>query len=363
MYRYLMLCVIYIISLSVNAANDVFVNGKYANKKTYRNKENKTTRLEISNAEALEITIIGHTEKNYDFLTIYDSNQIQIRHYSGLITDKFTVEGECIRIHFKSDAATVDEGVKVEIKAISLFHRIKTDLHQAINAMMQQGTGDIYFKINQLVDEFIVVETQLSQENTLLSGELGEKAAEQAAKIAEIYRNIAIQGHAIKASHTAQFEVLDALQHKTKTKINRLKGKQLKNKQLLEDSNLELENPNLPMIIQKLQISIDVTKKAIKALEKQEIAWKNFYRAQLQLIEITHDYSEKINFLLYFLNENSQLYELAAKNISLNEIELMTLNETLIDLDKLKSIVADIEASESEMAIQLLKIDETYITP
>jgi len=363
MYRYLILCVIYIVSLSAHATTDIFVNGKYANKETYRNKENKTARLKISNAEALEVIIVGRTEKNYDFLTIYDSNQIQIRHYSGLITDKFTVEGECIHVRFKSDGATVNEGVKVEIKAISLFHRIKADLHQAINAMTQQGTSDIYLKINQIVGEFIIVEKQLSQESRLLSGELGEKATDQAAKIAEIYRNIAIQGHIIKANQALQFKALDALQHQTKTKINRLESKELENKQSLAYNNTELENPNSPLTIQKLQISIDVTKKAIKALEKQKIAWENFCRTQSQLIEITHDYAKKINVLLYFLNENSQLYELAAKNISLNKTELIALNDTLIDLDELKSIVADIEVSESEIAAQLLKIDETYITP
>lgn len=363
--RYLILWSIYLLSVPVNAANTLFSNGKYANEQstTYNNRENKVAVLNIPNAEALAVTVEGETEKNYDFIIIYDSRHVELHRYSGRIPKtSFTVEGASIRVHFKSDGATVKSGVKVEVKEISLFHRIKADLRAAINAIMQQGTGDIYNKINQLLARLTTVATELSAETTIQSGFLGEQIAEQAAQIATIYHYIATSGQEIRKNHVLQLAAIEALQYQTCAKMTRLQNKVVSHQQSLIKDRLELENPNLPLMIQKLQIAIDVTEKSIKTLQTQIVAWENFAQAQQQLIVKVRQYSEQISFLLYFLSENAQLYELAAKNISLNKNELLNLNEALIDSTQLKDIVEAIELYETEITIQLFALDETYFT-
>lgn len=342
-------------------ADTLFVNGHYANQKTYRNKENKSKILHIPNAEALAITIEGKTEKNYDFLIIYDSDDHQIYHESGdLPHTTLTVVGSNIRVQFKSDGATVATGVKVEIQSISLFNSIKTSLHDVITTMTQQGTGEIYSELKQLTNELKTIELQLVQNNQLL---YSSTIVEYTSKIATTYRRVATTGKAIMANHAQQFTVVANLQQQSQTKIQQLQTEKSQRQQSLARERAELENPNLPSVIQKLQISINVEEKAIKTLEKQETAWYDFYQTQLQLMQKMRIYTEKVNFLCYFLNENAQLYELASKTISLNKTEFNSINDSLTDLAQLHTIVNDIEKSETALNTQLLKIEETDFTP
>lgn len=344
-------------------ADTLFVNGHYADQKTYRNKENKSKILHIPNAEALAITIEGKTEKNYDFLIIYDSDDHQIYRESGdLPHTTLTVVGSNIRVQFKSDGATVATGVKVEIQAISLFHSIKTGLHDAITTMTQQGTGEIYNELKQLTNALKTIELQLTQ-NENSQPIQPSVVVEYTSKIATTYRRVATTGKSIMANHAQQFNIVASLQQQSQTKIQQLQTEKSQRQQSLARERAELENPNLPSVIQKLQISINVEEKAIKTLEKQEIAWNSFYQTQLQLMQKMRIYAEKVNFLCYFLNENAQLYELASKTISLNKTEFNSINDSLTDLTQLRTIVDDIEKSEITLSTQLLKIEETDFTP
>jgi flagellar hook assembly protein FlgD len=81
----------------------------------YRNNENITETLSLPGARTLQVTITGETERNYDWLKIYDSNDREVKTLSGNLNENFQIEGSSIRIHFQSDGSVTKDGFTVRI--------------------------------------------------------------------------------------------------------------------------------------------------------------------------------------------------------------------------------------------------------
>lgn len=95
----------------------------YTNPSNYDNYSDITTTLTISSAVALEITITGETEGNYDFLYVTDASGNTVS-YDGTINTTYTVVGNSITIHFTSDYSINRSGVTVSIQSVPIPKQI-----------------------------------------------------------------------------------------------------------------------------------------------------------------------------------------------------------------------------------------------
>lgn len=84
----------------------------------YGNNQNVKTKLSISGASGLQVSIKGLTEGGYDFVTITDNNGAQVFRSSGVLNSNIVVQGDGIQIHFTSDWSVTFSGVTVEISSL-----------------------------------------------------------------------------------------------------------------------------------------------------------------------------------------------------------------------------------------------------
>ena len=106
--RRLLIALIFISTL-IYADNRVWRTGNY------RNNSIIGQILYISKATSLNVTINGETEKDYDFIIIYNQDGNEVARFSGLINKKLTISGSYIIAILISDSSITKSGVKVAI--------------------------------------------------------------------------------------------------------------------------------------------------------------------------------------------------------------------------------------------------------
>ena len=82
----------------------------------YANNMNVERTLTITGANKLSVTIVGETEKYYDFITILNSSNHIEKRMSGKINKSFIVLGNSVTIKFKSDYSITKSGITITIK-------------------------------------------------------------------------------------------------------------------------------------------------------------------------------------------------------------------------------------------------------
>lgn len=356
-------------------SSTTFVIGKYAQNQTghYANNLKLNKILSIPDADELEVTILGKiekccqskniTKKCCDYLTIYDSNEQEIGKFSGLINEHLYVTGSTIRVTFRSDRRTTDEGVKVTIAArlpASIFNEIKGQLFAVIEQFLTFGTTEAYIKIRYNLQSIKTLHTTLIQREKI-EGIVNE-IAEELLAISKNYQEIAAMAPSIMAKHQEQFNVINDLKSKTSSAIEKIGQQQKKYQTLLEKSQPEVSSNQLNESLeeQKTQFSIDSYNNILQTLYAQQAIWNKFYEAQEILAQRLKRYSQKISILLYILNINAQVYEQAANVALLHNTTIVSLNN-LSHLTELQKIMTEIEGSENEITQWLSKIEQTQL--
>lgn len=356
-------------------SSTTFVIGKYAQNQTghYANNLKLNKILRIPDANELEVTIRGKiekccqskniTKKCCDYLTIYDSNEQEIDKFSGLINEHLYVTGSAIRVTFRSDRRTTDEGVKVTIAArlpASIFNEIKGQLLAVIEQFLTFGTTEAYIKIRYNLQSIKTLHTTLIQREEIAS--IVNEIAEELLAIGRSYQEIAALAPAIMAKHQEQFKVINDLKSKTFYNIEKIEQQQKKYQELLEKTQQEVSSNQLNNSLeeQKTQFSIDSYNNILQTLYAQQAIWNKFYEAQEILEQKLKKYSEKISILLYILNINAQVYEQAANVALLHNTTIVSLNN-LSHLTELQKIMTEIEGSENEITQWLSKIEQTQL--
>ncbi|BAP56714.1 hypothetical protein THII_2417 [Thioploca ingrica] len=356
-------------------SSTTFVIGKYAQSQTghYANNLKLNKILRIPDADELEVTIRGKiekccqfktiTKKCCDYLTIYDNNEQEIGKFSGLINEHLYVTGSAIRVTFRSDRRTTDEGVKVTIAArlpASIFNEIKGQLLAVIEQFLTFGTTEAYIKIRYNLQSIKTLHTTLIQREEIAG--IVNDIAEELLAIARSYQEIAALAPAIMAKHQEQFKVINDLKSKTSYTIEKIEQQQKKYQTLLEKSQQEVSSNQLNKSLeeQKTQFSIDSYNNILQTLYAQQAIWNKFYEAQEILEQKLKKYSEKISILLYILNINAQVYEQAANVALLHNTTIVSLNN-LSHLTELQKIMTEIEGSENEITQWLSKIEQTQL--
>ncbi|EIJ41713.1 hypothetical protein BegalDRAFT_0802 [Beggiatoa alba B18LD] len=323
--------------------------------KPYKNKENRRETLSIPNAEALEVSVQGITEQKYDYLVITDSAGNEQR-FDGVIDKRFSVLGSNIKVFFRSDNATVADGVTVTIAPISLFKKVKFQVLAAANVIMRQGTGEINEKFIKILKNLNRLQEQLGQAQDLNS--ISGQIKEQLALIAQTYHDAASTGENILRIHQQQIELLMQLEKTTANSIDNLLKRQRENQDQITNFQNFANQIQDPLEKQKLQFSIEGTRNLLSALETQRIIWSDFQRVESELIGLLRTYSKRIEVLLYSMNISAQVYDQAVNVLALEGSKLLSL-EKLNNINELQKIVADIQSSETAIMSVIKRIEQT----
>jgi hypothetical protein len=367
--------ILLILAIVPAESSTTFVIGKYAQSPTgnYTDNLRLNKLLSIPNTDELEVTIRGKiekccktkriTKKCCDYLTIYDSNKQEIGKFSGTINERFYVAGSAIRVTFRSDGRTTDEGVKVTIAErlpASIFNEIKGQLLAVIEQFLTFGTPEAYIKIRYNLQSIKTLHTTLIQQEQIEN--IVDEIAQELLVIARSYQEIAAMAPTIMAKHQEQFQIITELQSKTFRNRERVTQRQQQYQELLKNSQKEinLTSPNNSLEKQKIQFAIEGYNNILQTLYAQQTVWNKFYEAQEILKHKLKSYSQKISVLLYILSINAQLYEQAANVALLRNTTIVALNN-LTNLTKLQKIITEIDSSEKEITQWLNKIEQTKL--
>ena len=369
------LLLLFITTIAPAESSTTFAIGKYAQSQTGNYADNLRLNrvLSIPNTDELEVTIHGRIEKccNFkqitkkccDYLIIYDSNEQEIGKFSGIINERFYVNGSAIRVTFHSDGRTTDEGVKVTIAErlpASIFNEIKSKLLAVIEQFLTFGTPEAYIKIRYNLQSIKTLHTTLLQQEKIAT--IIDDIAEELLVIARSYQEIAALAPTIMAKHQEQFKVIKELQSKTFHNMERITQQQQSYQELIKkgQDELNLTQLNNSLEKQKIQFAINGYNNILQTLYVQQTIWNKFYEAQGILEQKLKNYSQRIGVLLYILNINAQLYEHAANVALLRSTTIVALNN-LTNLTELQKIITEIESSEADINQWVSKIEQTKL--
>ncbi|ALG66912.1 hypothetical protein [Beggiatoa leptomitoformis] len=323
--------------------------------KPYANNKNLRETLVIPNAEALEVTVKGMTEEKYDYLLIVDNAGNEQR-FTGAFDTRFSVLGSSIRVQFRSDPATVADGVTVSIAPISLFKKIKFQLLAATEVILREGTAGLNERFTKITQNLSHLREQIGQIQDLDS--VATPVKEQLVLIAQTYHDAANSGGEIIKKHQQQFELLRQLQKITNDNIENILKKQRENQDQVTNFQSLLSKITDPLEQQKVQISLEGTRNILSTLEAQRIIWTDFQQVENELIRLLQAHSKLIEVLLYSMNISAQVYDQAVNVVSLQSSKLLSL-ERLNNLSELQKIVSEIQNSEAAIMQITKRIEQT----
>jgi hypothetical protein len=88
----------------------------------YTNNEDRSKILSIVNATSLKVKISGNTEKNHDYVYIYDKNGNQLKKLHGNnINETFEIAGDYINARLTTNHSITHSGVNVQIEDRSSY--------------------------------------------------------------------------------------------------------------------------------------------------------------------------------------------------------------------------------------------------
>ena len=360
-----------VITISANEESTTsFAVGKYASGKIegYADNLRLSKILTIPYADELEIVITGKIEKCCqsnivtrrccDYLTIFDSHNKEIGKFSGMVDTRFTVKGSSIRVAFKSDGRTTDEGALVRISAwlpANAFKEIKSQFLAATTQILKQGAKEAYDKISHNLHSFKILSNKI---NTQEIDNITQEFTRELIATGQTYKEIAVMDESIMKSHQQQFDIIKSLKKKTLDKIEAIEKQQQKYRALHNDAQSKLIQLDNHLEKQKWQISLDSFQSIVKTLSVQQKIWNRLYEVQKHLEPKLYIHSQRIGLLLHVLDLNARIYEQSANVVLLRKtVEFSP--DNFIDVSKLKGIVNDIKTSENDIKQLIKQIEKT----
>ncbi|MCK5876941.1 MAG: hypothetical protein KAG43_04845 [Candidatus Marithrix sp.] len=348
------LLIIILFSTTVANADDFstsFAVGKFVAHRKYSNNLVLSKQLTILGADELEVNIIGKTEKCCDYITVYAHKKYK---FSGIIKQSFIVPGPSIRVTFKSDGRTTDEGVLVKITnrlPASIFNDIRSQLITVITEILKYGTNDIYVKINNNLQTL----KKLHSTTTQKTDSIINKIITEAINIGQTYKEIAAMSSDIMLIHQQKLNIIKNLKQKTLANVNKIEQKYQEYKVLLSKTQNELKTIDNSIEKQKLTFSINGYNAIMQTLIEQRKIWDKFYNEQEIITNKLSKHSQKIKLLLHVLGINAQIYEQSANVALLHKNSVLKL-DNLVDLPELQKIINNIEISEINILEWLEKL-------
>ncbi len=346
---------VFIATITNASSSTSFAVGKYAGQREYTDNLTLNKKLIITDADELEVSIIGKTEKCCDYITIYADKKFK---FSGIINQKIIVPGPAIRVIFKSDGRTTDEGVLVKINTrlpASIFNDIKNKLLISITNILQYGTNEIYVKINHNLQTFKQLNAKLktTQKIELLTN----KIISELIVIGQNYQEIANMSPNIMYAHKQQFDIINNLKQQTSHNIDKIQHKYQNYQELLNDAETKLVELDDSLEKQKYKFSIDGYNTIMETLNEQQQIWNDFYHKQEVIKNKLSIHSQKVKLLLHVLGINSQIYKQSANVALLRQNSVLKL-DNLINLPELQNIINNLRISETDILKLLEKVKQ-----
>ncbi|MDM8569193.1 hypothetical protein QUF50_06750 [Thiotrichales bacterium HSG1] len=340
---------------SIVIADDLstsFAVGKYVDHQKYYNNLTLSKQLTILDADELEVSIIGKTEKCCDHITVYADKKFK---FSGIIKQNFTVPGPSIKVVFKSDGRTTDEGVLVKISTrlpANILNDIKKQLVAATIEILKYGTNDIFLKINRNLQTLEKIYATTTQK----IGPIFNEVIDETIVISQTYKEIAAKSSGIMKVHKQQLNIIENLNQETSHNIDKIQQKYQKYQVLLNDTQIKLKDIVDPLEKQKLTFSINGYNVIMQTLTEQHQIWDKFYNEQKIIINKLINHSQKIKLLLHALKINAQVYKQYANTALLRKHSKLELNN-LVNLPELQKIIYNLKTSEVDILEWLEKVN------
>ncbi len=329
-----------VIAIPANAQSPTsYAIGQYADptKAGYDDNLKLSKVLSIPGANELEVSIIGHIEKRYDHLTLYDSQNKEIDKYSGDINEQFTVKGASIRLDFKSDGRTTDKGFIVKIShplPATVYNVIKEKLLVASHLFLERGTEEAYAKISKNVQALKDLQAKMQQIPE--TDAFIEQVANELMLIAQTYNEVAAMNLWIMNAYQEQFDILKGLKqetqyqiHQIKLQIHQIKLKKQGYKNSLDQTQTQLEDTHDNLEQQMMQLSMAGYESIIPSLHDQQESWNEFDKLQDTLEDKLRLHSNYIRLFLHTLGINGQNYQEFAQATLMRQKTILTLSQTI----------------------------------
>lgn len=325
----------------------------------YSNNARLSKTLTVANAEEIEVSVSGTTEKCCDYLRISDINGREIEEFRGSIKRTLSIKGSSIKVFFYSDGRTPDEGVEVRVSArtpASVFAEIKGNLLEVTTIILEEGTRDAFVSLQNSVERLKNLNAEIVQAQD--TGLVLSRVTQELNAISEIYKAIAEGKATILKAHQRAFENLQTIKNRTQNMVEKLTKEQQEYQRLLDETNRTLNASNSNLEKQKLQFALSGYQTIANSLQIQQEIWVDFQKMQNTLEERLRAHSQKIEVLLYILEINSKIYKQAANVASLQRSSIGNLNE-MINLTELRQVISEIAENERDIQSWMSRIKKT----
>lgn len=309
---------------------------RYETGANYQKFQHDEKLLTIPDAVELIVHIRGETEKEYDFLRIFNNEDKLLGEFSGSVNKKIYVPGDRIRVVFRADGRTSAKGVVVTIEKHpfdKIFQQMRSQLQKATQDILQSGSEQAYLAISEHINRLKNINDKIS-ENTNVETLVNE-IAKELMTISKTYRQIASQKTEILAKHQIQLDIITNLKEKTLSYSNNArKNIRARQNQIAQGNQSAWAKENIQRIIQLLEV--------------QATVWRSLYENQQDIEEKLKFFSQRIGELLSFLELTAQVYEQTANLALLRKTTIMEFKE-LVNVQRLKTLLDDIHNTEEEI--------------
>ena len=135
-------------TVSYSTVNNSWIEGNSHTQ--YTNNINISKTIKVTNSKSIKVTINGETERNFDWIYIYDENGNQVHIDSGhLNSTPFTISGSEVTIKLTTDGSVTKSGVSVEIEGIGCEEEPIVSLAKSVSITEGDiGDKELFFTIN-----------------------------------------------------------------------------------------------------------------------------------------------------------------------------------------------------------------------
>ncbi len=131
-----------------STSNNSWIEGTTHNR--YIDNMDISKTFKIENTQSIKLTINGETEKNFDWVYIYDENNNQVYVGSGIFNNtQITVTGSKVTVRVTSDRSVTKSGISVKIKGVGCEEEPTISIANPVEITEgDSGDKDLIFTIN-----------------------------------------------------------------------------------------------------------------------------------------------------------------------------------------------------------------------
>ncbi len=221
------------------------------------------------------------------------------------------------------------------------FESIKSSFTDKTRDIISYKADDAYKIIIDNIKRFEKLKATV--ENSQNIADVLPEVANELSHIASNYRKVADMAGDIKSNTITSMDELNTGNKASKKSVAINDARINKLSKEITDAELKLPKAKNSNETIRLQATINGNKSMINSLKGQNLMWRNFQVHQERLLGSLNDNNGKVSTLLFVLEKNADVYELAAETAQMTKSAsqfiqnlngLMDINNTLDDLQE-----------------------------